>query len=34
MKQVSKGDTPPYFSLIGLVSFGPRHCGTKDQPGS
>lgn len=23
----------PYHMLVGLVSFGPKNCGTKDQPG-
>lgn len=23
----------PYYMLVGLVSFGPKNCGTKDQPG-
>ena len=24
---------PAYYMLVGIVSFGPRNCGTKDAPG-
>lgn len=23
----------PYYMLVGVVSFGPKNCGTKDRPG-
>ena len=33
MKQITKPGSVPYFMLVGLVSYGPSDCGTKDQPG-
>jgi secreted trypsin-like serine protease len=24
----------PYYMLVGIVSFGPKNCGTKDIPGN
>lgn len=32
IKQNVPGSTP-YNLLVGLVSFGPKNCGTKNQPG-
>lgn len=32
MKYYEKGTTPHYF-LAGIVSYGPKNCGTKDIPG-
>jgi secreted trypsin-like serine protease len=32
MKYYERGNIPHYF-LAGLVSYGPKNCGTKDIPG-
>jgi secreted trypsin-like serine protease len=32
MKYYERGNVPHYF-LAGLVSYGPKNCGTKDIPG-
>lgn len=34
MKQINKPGEVPYYSLVGLVSFGPAKCGMKDYPGN
>ena len=33
MKEITKRDILSHYTLVGLVSFGPKMCGTKDHPG-